>query len=181
MNWLQASRWLSKLRTIVNERQTQDSQATNQPTIWPQLLILLGPFLCSLPITSHWSLLQWETWQGSSEWLTACQNKNKSEKPCFSSLQHASIATTWAPKQSQQHSPFAAANLWLVRWTHFFLVHVAQLSSARPGQLRNRNKAGHWLLKHPPFAEPIHAILGGWAWLQAPLLEIICSSYPHSG
>ena len=32
----------SKLPTLVNERQTQHSQATNQLTVWPQLLRLLA-------------------------------------------------------------------------------------------------------------------------------------------
>ena len=42
MNRLQAGRQLGKLPTLVNERQTQESQATNQLTVWPQLLLLLA-------------------------------------------------------------------------------------------------------------------------------------------
>ena len=59
------------------------------------------PFLCSFSIASHRSLLPRQTWRVWSEWLTGCGNKNKSEKPRFSSLftplQRASNATTRAP------------------------------------------------------------------------------------
>ena len=108
------------------------------------------PFLCFFPIASHRSLIRRQTWPGSSQWLTACGNKNKLEKPCFTSL----FSSLEAPKQSQEHSPFAAANLSLVRPTHSFLVHSAQLSSVFFGAEREHRPA---------------------------LPEIICSSYPHLG
>ena len=129
------------------------------------------PFLCSFSIASHRSLLRRQTWRGLSGWWTACRSKNKSEKPHFTSL----FSSLQAPKQSQEHSPFVAANLSLACRICSFLVHGAQSSSTRPGQLRN--KAERKSSKHPPFGELAHALFQGQAWTQAPLPEIIRSSY----
>ena len=60
------------------------------------------------------------------------------EKPRFTSL----FSSLEAPKQSQEHSPFAASNLSLLRQTRSLLVHGAQSSSdqcpARPTEKQSR-------------------------------------------
>ena len=129
---------------------------------WTHGLATTCRLLYSLPIVSHPLLLQGQTWQALSNWLTACQNKNKSKKPrfswLFSSLQHASITTTPASKAKPATLTVHGCKS-LPCPTPFFLVGCAQSSSARP--TAKQSKAS--IIHHPLFSEPTRTLSGASA------------------